>query len=593
MKLFPATNIGPREGYSAVWFITTTLALSLVVEYLGVIDFHSANATSGVAHFHLDVVLSVFLTVFITMFCQWFTDHHWTKDPSDILWHSPVLFKGSWVFLLCLMVFCSTFVRVLFGSTDYVALSLNWAFISYWGAFVLERPIGLREREPPKESNIPGAIVREMSMPNSSYSRSPSCVSQNLVSFIKDSGGNKDLIGTGFILKADKTRWIVTAEHVFRNSNCIVRWGGSSKPSNIYTLEEEGLLKPYVNTTHDYVMLEMDGKLHSMFGGGLEHIVPKPKYEEVFVPHAFSDRVILSKGNSYTRPKANGGPLRHTASTFEGCSGAPMLVKLHNAYSVFGIHLGADVRQTENYGCYFGLVSLVNDDLIAAKYQNAFSTNQESAQPNSMRGKKRHFSDDEEESFEELYPDYEAIFGDARYDYYNSGDTDSWLVRPRRRRGTKRISSDLDQEAKLKANAQRVLASHKSQPYVAPKSAPVPKTPPVSKPASLKDRAESVTTISSLTSGPTPNSPTVSTVHQEKQSTGLPHPKGQKKAGGPLRGQKVQQERSNPNPLRSMSQQIGGLSLTQLQEVIKLLPKDHVLKGSLLPSKTRGGTNGS
>jgi len=589
-KLFPATNIGPREGYSAVWCIITTLALSLLAEHLGANTIHSAIATSGVKFYHLDVVTSVVATVVLTIFCQWATDHHWTKDPSDILWHSPVLYKGSWVFLLILTSSCSAFVRVLLGSTHYIGLLLNWMLISYWGAFILERPLGLKEKEQQKDAT-PGNIVREMALPNSSYSEGPTCVSQNLVSFIKDSGGQKDIVGTGFILRADKSRWIVTAEHVYRNSNIIARWG-TTKYFNVYTLEEEGKLKPYINTTHDYVMLEMDDKLHSMFGGGLEHIVPKPKYEEIFVPHAFSDRVVLSKGNSFTRPRAIGGPLRHTATTFEGCSGSPMLVKLHNGFSVFGIHLGADVRQTENYGCYFGLVSVINEDLKAAKFQNAFSTSQESAQPNSMRGKKRHFSDEDEDSFEEIYPDFDEVFGDANYDYYNDGSADAWIVRPRRKRGTKRSSSDLNQEAKLAANAQRVLAAHKSKPYEKTPQ-PGPSNAPAAKPVNLKDLAESVTTISSLTSGTTPNRPTVSTVLQEKQSIGLQNPKKQKKAGGQLHGQKVQQEQSNPNPLRLMSQQIGALSLPELQEIIKLLPKAHVLKRSLSASKTRGGTRKS
>lgn len=594
--LFRTRNVAKRQGRVALWLFAVVYATLLTAEWISLPQQFFAP-TEGLL---LDPTalfgFSVANGIFIMVLCQWYTDHHWAVNAPRILGHSPVLFRESYYAQRVFVVSFALFAR--FACSPLAGYFIQWLSLTYHCGFTLERPVGLKEK-PPGEL-APQSLIQEMALANSAFCNCPNSTSNQLVTFIKEDNGVKAPIGTGFVLRADKSRWIVTAEHVWRRANMISRWG-STKAYNLYELESSGKIKPYVNTSNDYVMLEMVPELHSAFGGGLEHIVPKVKYEEIYVPHAYSDRVVLSKGNSYTRLKVSGGSLRHTASTIEGCSGAPLLVKLHNDYRVFGLHLGADPRLNENYGCYFGLVSLAEDSFRAERFSKAFTT-QESAQPNSQRGNKRYYSD-EEENWEELYDEYDQVFGDENNDYYSDGRSDVFIVR--RRRGKKHGFSRLYEESGPLDLAQRPLSFPsvpvKTTVTPTPVQTKLPPHPANSKLVSaksevgptqpLKDQAESANTISSQTSGNTPKVP-ASTSPQEKPSTGTPSPKLVKQAGKPLATPKAPAGQSKATFSKSLKKQLGQMSLEQLQELTKQLPKGHVLRKHLLPSKTQGGTGG-
>jgi hypothetical protein len=359
-----------------------------------------------------------------------------------------------------------------------------------------------------------------MAQPGSTSAKACDLVEKNLVSFYnKGDKGELVFIGTGFIVQVDKDRYLVTAHHVYQDAFLVGRPHDSSSLVDYMAEVEKGNFSPFISIRYDYVMLKIAPSLHSRFGAGFKHMVPRYSYSEIFVPAILNDgRTLSYKGRSFTyyekvhSPK----PLRHTATTYKGCSGGPVLVYGNGKYQVIGIHLGADDLVGHNFGVYFGLVHMSDDVENIERLSDKFF---ESAVPKDRRGKVYYASDEEAA---ELRSDDEPIMGDEWYDIYPDSRQQTFIAVRKGKGGKKTQRRFSDQENYESTRAKVVPTEPTEQPKTAKKAkkateptlqqtvkrlvveSTVDKAEPQPvKKEPLKDQAAGATTISPKTSGNT------------------------------------------------------------------------------------------
>lgn len=306
------------------------------------------------------VFLCLILSFVLSIGLELLGHHNADKVPGKYLLESSYCVM-RWA-VLSIQVFALYFLLIFTEEGAWYAPVVVGLSTWYQARFQVEQPFTLDYSDLfPKEAVGTSDGVLEMAQTGSLQTSMPTQVAKNLVEFLVFHPTNgRQVVGCGFVFKADNRKYAVTAHHVWTAATHFSR-SGVMKPC--FAISD---FQVDQNTWEDFVLINLTDEVNSQFGSGFDHIVPKLSYELVQIPVRTTAGDFLFGGKCWLKTGQKGKALNHSVSTTYGCSGSPILVLDNNVYKVIGVHLGARIRDGCNYGSYFGFLKARKDSSTLA-----------------------------------------------------------------------------------------------------------------------------------------------------------------------------------------------------------------------------------